>query len=448
MATLLRPAAACQGAGLHTIKRHVHQASACGAPDLFEPPLHMTTSSATISAATRHSILLLSFATFSSMAAQRICDAMLPELSRVFSVSLAQAAQVVSVFAVVYGLAQLFYGPLGDRLGKFRIVTFATLACSVGSIMAVFAATLDLLVLARVLVALGAAAIIPLSMAWVGDAVAHDHLQETLARVGLGTTLGIVGGQLVGGLLTDTLGWRWAFGFMTLLFGVVGSLLYADWRRQPAVPVVAASAPSLVRPGFVAQALIIITGSWSRIVLLVAFVEGAAGFGVLAIWASHLHQVLGLSLAAAGAIVALFGLGGMLYMAVARHLIHRFGQQGLAVLGVCLVGLSALVLGFTPYWLFTVPASLLAGFGFFMFHNTMQVNATQMAPGARGTAVSLFASALFLGQSVGVLLAASLVDRIGSGAVIALGGGVLTAAGLFFAQALRRRGDLIRLEKR
>lgn len=379
------------------------------------------------------------------MAAQRICDAMLPELSRVFIVSLAQAAQVVAMFAVVYGLAQLFYGPLGDRMGKFRIVTFATIACCVGSIMAVFAASLDLLVLARVMMALGAAAIIPLSMAWIGDAVAHDHIQETLARVGLGTTLGIVGGQLVGGLLTDTLGWRWAFGFMTLLFGIVGSLLYADLRRQQAAPVVVSNTPLLVRPGFVAQALIIITGPWSRIVLLVAFVEGAAGFGVLAIWASHLHRVLGLSLSAAGAIVALFGLGGMIYMVVARHLIRRLGQRGLALLGVCLVGLSALVLGFTPYWIFTIPASMLAGLGFFMFHNTMQINATQMTPAARGTAVSLFASALFLGQSVGVLLAASLVERIGSGAVIALGGGVLTAVGLFFAQALRRRDYLMSL---
>lgn len=405
----------------------------------------MTTNSASISAATRHSILLLSFATFSSMAAQRICDAMLPELSHVFSVSLAQAAQVVSVFAVVYGLAQLLYGPLGDRMGKFRIVTFATLACSVGSIVAVFSASLDMLVLARMMMALGAAAIIPLSMAWIGDAVVHDHLQETLARVGLGTTLGIVGGQLAGGLLTDTLGWRWAFGFMTLLFSIVGSLLYADLRRQQDVPVVAESTEPVARPGFIAQALIIITGSWSRIVLLVAFVEGAAGFGVLAIWASHLHRVLGLSLSAAGAIVALFGLGGMIYMVVARHLIHRLGQRGLALLGVCLVGLSALVVGFTPYWMFTIPASLLAGMGFFMFHNTMQTNATQMTPAARGTAVSLFASALFLGQSVGVLLAASLVERIGSGVVIALGGGVLSAVGLFFAQALRRRDYLMSL---
>ena len=105
---------------------------------LFYLNFHMNPGSTTISPSTRHSILLLSFATFSSMAAQRICDAMLPELSRVFSVSLAQAAQVISVFAVVYGLAQIFYGPLGDRLGKFKIITFATLACSVGSVVAVF----------------------------------------------------------------------------------------------------------------------------------------------------------------------------------------------------------------------------------------------------------------------------------------------------------------------
>jgi MFS transporter, YNFM family, putative membrane transport protein len=406
----------------------------------------MTPGFASLSAATRRSILLLSFATFSSIAAQRVCDAMLPELSRVFAVSLTQAAQVVSVFAVVYGLAQLLYGPLGDRLGKFRVVTFATLACSVGSFAAVFAGNLEWLIMARVLVALGAAAIIPLSLAWIGDVVDYEQRQETLARVGLGTTLGIGGGQLVGGLLTDTLGWRWAFGFMTLLFGLVGSLLLADLRRQQARPVVVHSSQPVVRPGFVAQALIIITGSWSRIVLLVAMVEGAAGFGVLAIWASHLHRELGLSLTAAAAIVALFGLGGMCYMAVARHLIRRFGEQGLALLGGGLLGLSALVLGLTPYWVLTLPASLAAGFGFFMFHNTMQANATQMAPAARGTAVSLFALALFMGQSVGVLVAASLIERIGSGTVIVLGGGVLFVLGAVFALALRRRDALMHLE--
>ena len=392
-----------------------------------------------LSAPIRRSILLLSLAAFSSMLAQRICDPMLPEIARSFSVSLTQAAQVVSVFAVIYGLSQLVYGPLGDRLAKFRIVSLATLACCLGSVLAVFAASLEWLLLARVLVAMAAAAIIPLSLAWVGDTVEPAGLQACLARIGLGTTMGVVAGQLVGGLLVDTLGWRWAFVFMTLLFGVAGALLMRDWRLQQAVPGWVLRRRPAGGPGFVAQAFIILTGPWSRLVLLVAFIEGITGFGVVAIWASHLHRSLGLALSAAGAIVALYGVGGMLYMALARHLIRRLNEEQLATLGICMAGLSALVLGFAPFWWLTAPASLLAGFGFFMFHNTLQAKATQMAPEARATAVSLFALSLFLGQSVGVLLASSLLERIGSSMVVALSGGALGAVGLLFARALSRR---------
>ena len=97
------------------------------------------------------------------------------------------------------------------------------------------------------------------------------------------------------------------------------------------------------------------------------------------------------------------------------------------------------MIGLTPLWWPAVPASLLAGFGFFMFHNTMQVHATQMAPATRGTGVSLFASALFLGQSAGVVLAAGFIHRIGSGAVIVLAAAIFFALTFFFAGALGRR---------
>jgi MFS transporter, YNFM family, putative membrane transport protein len=407
-----------------------------------QQPDRMTPHNAPLTPATRQSILLLSFATFSSMVVQRICDAMLPELSRVFAVSLGQAAQVVSVFAMVYGASQLFYGPMGDRLGKFRIITYATLACSLGSLLAVFATSLGMLVVARMMVALGAAAIIPLAMAWVGDIAPQDQLQETLARVGLGSTLGIVCGQLLGGLLTDLLGWRWAFAFTAVLFTVVGSLLLVNWRGQQALAVAGAATAAdepVSRPGFVAQALAIITGPWSRVVLTVSFIEGATGFGVLAVWASHLHDELDLSLTGAGAIVALFGLGGVAYMATARHLIRRLGQPGLTRLGAGLVALAALVVAFTPYWILALPACLAGGFGFFMLHNTLQANAAQMAPTARGTAVSLFAASLFLGQSLGVLFAARLIDRIGSAAVVAAGGAGVLAIGVYFSIALSQR---------
>lgn len=388
-------------------------------------------------ASTRRSVLLLSLATFSSMAAQRVCDAMLPELARVFGVGLGQAAQVVSLFAVVYGLSQLFYGPLGDRLGKLRVISVATLGCSLGNLAALFVTSLDALVLARMAVALGAAAIIPLALAWIGDSVGYDRLQETLARVGLGTTLGLVAGQLVGGLMTDTLGWRWAFGLLTLLFGVVGVLLLWDARRQ--APTAAATPAGTPRPGFAAQALRIGATRWARVVLATALLEGAVGFGVVALWASHLHGRLALPLATAGAIVALYGAGGVAYMAGARGLIRRFGERGLALLGASCFGAGALLLAVAPHWALAVPASLVAGFGFFMFHNTLQTNATLIAPGARGTGVSMFALALFTGQSLGAQLSASVIGWLGSTQVVALGAGALFALGAVFAWLLPRR---------
>lgn len=62
------------------------------------------------------------------------------------------------------------------------------------------------------------------------------------------------------------------------------------------------------------------------------------------------------------------------------------------------------------------------------------------------SAVSMFASFLFLGQSIGVVLAASLIDRIGSSAVVMLGGVVMAVEGVYFAWVLRRR-DRVTQEK-
>lgn len=55
---------------------------------------------------------------------------------------------------------------------------------------------------------------------------------------------------------------------------------------------------------------------------------------------------------------------------------------------------------------------LFSSFGFYALHNTLQTNATQLAYAARGIAVSLFACCLFLGQSLGMLVAAWLVDNL------------------------------------
>lgn len=385
---------------------------------------------------TARTLPLLLLAALASMAAQRICDAMLPELSREFGVGLVQAAQTVSVFALAYGLAQLFYGPLGDRFGKLRVLVGAALLCAAGSLAAVWAGGLDALLVTRLVVGLGAAGLIPLGLAWVGDHVPYEQRAVALARIGLGITLGILLGQMAGGLFADGPGWRWGFAAMALLFAAVGLRLGAEVRRQARSGVVAAvvAAPA---GGLWRLWCEIVTGRWSRVVLAVALVNGFIGFGVPAIWAAHLHQVQGLSLSAAGAVAACYGLGGSAYMLLAGPLSARLGETRLAWTGGALVATGYALLGLLPGTLVSPLAAMLAGFGFFMFHNTLQLNATQMTPHARGTAVSLFACALFVGNAAGAASAAALAPWLGSGVVLAGAGAVFGALGAFFGWAVR-----------
>jgi predicted MFS family arabinose efflux permease len=75
-----------------------------------------------------------------------------------------------------------------------------------------------------------------------------------------------------------------------------------------------------------------------------------------------------------------------------------------------------------------------------MLHNTLQTNATQMLPQARGTAVAGFSSALYLGQSVGVALAAPIVDRAGAAPVFVLVALLWPVMALWIWRQFSRRG--------
>jgi predicted MFS family arabinose efflux permease len=82
---------------------------------------------------------------------------------------------------------------------------------------------------------------------------------------------------------------------------------------------------------------------------------------------------------------------------------------------------------------------VILGLGFYMLHNTLQSNATQMAPEARGLGVSLFAFALFIGQSLGVALAAPVIDYSGAPAVYLVAAAILPAIAFWFREMLTTR---------
>lgn len=163
-------------------------------------------------------------------------------------------------------------------------------------------------------------------------------------------------------------------------------------------------------------------------------VEGALAFGALAFIPSLLQRHHDVSLSMAGAIAACYGLGGYLYTRMAGRLLKRLGEQGLARLGGVLLCLGFVSFAYAPLLAWTPLACLCAGFGFYCLHNTLQTNATQMAPSARGAAMSLFACCLFMGQSFGVSVAAWMADHLSDQLIFVCAGAGLLVLALVFAR--------------
>ena len=259
-------------------------------------------------------------------------------------------------------------------------------------------------------------------MAWIGDTVVYADRQETLARLLGAIVIGLVAGQWLGAWVTDLLGWRWVFWALLVVFGGVAFALRAP---RPLSGSAAHPAPSWAAAWAVPIRLL--RSARVRWVLAVTTAEGALAFGVLAFIPSLLIDRFGLSITAAGSVLLLYGVGGLIYTRGARFWVRKLGERGLALTGGLLLGGAMLLLAAAGDWRLALPACLSAGVGFYMLHSTLQVQATQMAPAQRGTAVSMFSGVLFFGQAIGVLAMAWAFDRGRSQLMFALAGLAIVA---------------------
>ena len=129
--------------------------------------------------ANRVSLLLLGAAAFMVASDARVIDPLLKTVATDFDSPLTKASLAVSAYALPYGLFQLAYGPLGDRLGKVRVMAFAFSLFTIGTAACAFvpagSAGLQMLIALRFITGVFAAAIIPLSIAYIGDKIAPDN---------------------------------------------------------------------------------------------------------------------------------------------------------------------------------------------------------------------------------------------------------------------------------
>lgn len=382
-------------------------------------------------------IVFLAFAGFASQAMVRVADPLLPQIAADIGTTVGTASVVTSAYALAHGITQLVGTPLGDRFPKYVLVAVLCALCAVATAACGLADSLAALGAARLACGITAGTVIPLCMAFIGDAVPYERRQPVLGRFLAGQILGLVSGQIAGGVIGDYFGWRSVFFFIAGLFAVASAFLFCEVARNPLARAMPRAEPGT--RGLLASYRSVFAQPWARIVVLAAFVEFGLMFGAFAYIGADLHLRAGLSFSAVGAVLAAFGIGGLAYVLSVQWLVDRLRQIGLVLAGGGMLAASFLALGIAPLWWIAFGAVAVIGLAFHMVHNTLQVNATQMAPQARATALGAFSSALYLGQSAGVALAAPVVDRYGAAPVFVFAAAAWPLLCWWIAGRLKRR---------
>ncbi|CBS90468.1 MFS transporter [Azospirillum lipoferum] len=399
-----------------------------------------------------------------------IANVGLPALASAFEVPFREVQWVVLAYLLAITTLIVGVGRLGDIVGRRRLLLAGIALFTAASAVAAAASGLWMLVAARAVQGLGAAAMMALATAFVGDTVPKARIGRAMGLMGTMSAIGTALGPTLGGALIAAFGWPAIF--LVIVPPGVAAFLLAR-HGLPADRVAAGSgqgrfdiAGTLILALTLAAYALAMTGGhgWLDSVLLLAAAGGAGLFlaveravekamaspllrtdmlrdrglsgrllmsmlvatvlmATLVVGPFHLARALGLGTAAVGIAMSAGPLVAALTGVPAGRLVDRFGAPGMTILGLSAVAGGCILLALLPATLgvagYSVPIAVVtAGYALFQTANNTAVMAG-VEKDRRGVVSGL----LSLSRNLGLVTGASAM-----GMVFALGVGTDAAA--------------------
>jgi EmrB/QacA subfamily drug resistance transporter len=397
----------------------------------------------------------------------------LPSMRRELGFSGADAQWVLNGYVLAFGGLLLLCGRGADLWGRRRLFMAGLALFGVSSLVGGMAGAPWVLVFARVLQGVGAAAFVPASLSLLTSIFVGEERNRAVGVYGGMAALGFVVGMVGGGVITDLLGWRWVLfvnvpvalvallmtpaavpesrgedvprvldmpGAATvtlglaaliyavtkvseggrasiLVFGVAGVLLLACFvvaERRSAAP--------LVPLGVVAAGSVVFPNA-------AIFLQSMIGLSWLYVLTLYFQEVLGHGPLAAGLLFAPMTVSSVPAALVAGRLVTRFGVRPVATLGLMLLGAGVLLMTLmseTDGLLFVLTGMVVGETGFMFSNVPLTIAATGgVNEDERGLASGLMNTSIQLGNAVGLAAVATVVAT-----VAASGGGEHVVGGL------------------
>jgi EmrB/QacA subfamily drug resistance transporter len=410
----------------------------------------------------RGALASLSLSMLLSSLGTSIANVGLPTLAQSFHASFQEVQWIVLAYLLVITTLIVGVGRLGDVFGRRRVLLAGIVLFTLASALCGLAPTLGLLIAARALQGLGAAVLMALAMALVGEAVPKERTGRAMGLLGTMSAIGTALGPSLGGVLIGGLGWRAIFlvnvPLGVLTFHLARRYLPVDCRglkhERAGIDLAGTLLLALTLAAY-ALAMTMGHGDFGLLnaALLLAAACGAAIFTVaesratspllrlqmlrdsglsaslamsamvstvimatLVVGPFYLTRALGLNAATVGLALSIGPIAAALVSAPAGRLADRFGPQRMTLAGLTGMALGSGALSLLPESLgvpgYLVPiVATTTGYALFQTANNTAVMA-----GIRQDQRGVISGMLNLSRNLGLITGASVM-----GAVFALG---------------------------
>lgn len=347
------------------------------------------------------SLRLLQVASFTSQFDRLMIAPMLVVIATGMGRPVEAVSHAAATYLLCYGVAQVGWAVVSDRLGRVRTMRLALLLAMAGGLGSAVVPSVGLLVAARGITGGCFAAAIPGALVYVGDTVPVRFRQAPLTDLMTSSAIGMAAATVTAGAIADFSSWRVAF----VVTAVVAGALSLFMRSLPEPPL----GPP---PPVWTSVRGVLTSGPALLVLGLVLIEGLVLLGPLTFLPVVL-QASGLSVTVSGLLTGAYGVSVIVFARVVKARTPTMAPWLLILIGGGMAVFAYVVMVLSHGAAAVVAGTVLLGGGWAFMHSTLQTWATDMAPGHRATAVSLFATMLFTGSAIGAVVFGPMVGAGG-----------------------------------
>lgn len=348
----------------------------------------------------------LMFGNFSIGCGVMVVAGSLNDITRSLNISVALAGQLISVGAVMMCFGAPLVAAFVGGWDRRRLLAWSLVWYAVGHAICAFMPNFAMLLPLRAVSVIAAAVYTPQAAAAMGFVAPPEERGRSIIFIFLGWSVASVVGMPVHSYIGEALGWRWAFGLVTVL-----SLGAAWW--------VWAAVPDGVKPPSmnISAWRDVFTHPVLMAIVMVTAIQGAGQFSLFSYFAPYFRQVLGASAAETSLLFFWFGAFGLLGNLLLSRYVDRIGPASVVALALCSILASLLLWPWGSSFVTMALVVLPWGLGCFAANSAQQARLGQAAPELGTALMALNTSAIYLGQAIGAASGGAVVA-----AYAALGG--------------------------